>query len=138
MRFLRNTIYIILAVIIGVTVFAVSFSPAPGEGKSYRESDSISYSWFTSDLIKHAPRISETYDFEYRAQDGASPEMNSVTFHNTNDAEKIRSYLKEKGFVYETTDSFGEQWTHYDSGLVMSLAIDKNQKTVILTELSYP
>ncbi|HCM9255017.1 TPA: hypothetical protein QIB60_000906 [Enterobacter cloacae subsp. dissolvens] len=138
MRFLRNTIYIILALIIGITVFAVSFSPAPGEGKSYRESDTISYSWFTSDLIKHVPRISQAYEFEYRSQDGASPEMNSVTFYHTRDAEKLRNYLKEKGFTYETTDSFGEQWTHYDSGLVTSLVIDKSQQIVILTELSYP
>ena len=138
MKFLRNMIYIILALIIGITVFAVSFSPAPGEGKTYRESDTISYSWFTSDLIKDVPRISQAYEFEYRSQDGASPEMSAVTFYNTGDAEKLRSYLKAKGFTYETRDSFGEQWTHYDSGLVMSLAVDKTQKKVILMELSYP
>jgi len=67
----------------------------------YRETDRYRYYTLTYKQIKNAPRISRNYYFESQSGDGYPP-SNAVIFKDTTNAEPLRVYLADLGYIKET------------------------------------
>ncbi len=134
---IRIILLIIAALFIVWNVILIKFTPGPGESSRYKESDFLSYYWFTDNLIKNAPRISNHYQFEYWELDGSSPRMSIIEYHDATDADALRDYLNHMKFNKKKTDSHGERWEKKNTGTVY-INEAKGEKVIILSLLTYP
>ncbi|MFE8101246.1 hypothetical protein RBA63_11695 [Brenneria goodwinii] len=64
----------------------------------YTELDKREYEYYTPDLLKEMPRISNNYEFSYSNISGPQAFVYGVQFNGTTDTSKIRDYLISKGY----------------------------------------
>lgn len=133
---MRYILLFIAALFVVWNIVLIKFTPEPGESVRYKESDTLSYYWFTDKVIKNAPRISNDYQFEYRELDGSSPRMSVIEYHNATNAHILRKYMKKNGFTHTRNNYFGEVWENKDDK-ILSLSTEENQKVIALLSESY-
>ncbi|MDX5628281.1 MULTISPECIES: hypothetical protein [unclassified Brenneria] len=63
----------------------------------YTEQDKREYAYFTPDLLKNMPMISNDYRFEYGNVTGPEAHVFTVHFYGTTDSNVIRDYLRSEG-----------------------------------------
>lgn len=81
----------------------------------YTEQDNREYEFYTPDILKKIPRISDRYEFDFFNVAGPGSLVYSVTFHNTNDIDKISAYLTSQGYTKQVTCSVeGDCWKGND------------------------
>ncbi|MDM3323238.1 hypothetical protein OGV38_08985 [Citrobacter sp. Cb080] len=64
----------------------------------YTEFDKAKYDYYTPQVLKKMPRISQVYDFNYTNISGPKADVWSVTFHDTRDTGRISKYLSMAGY----------------------------------------
>ncbi|NIF20720.1 hypothetical protein F3J40_03700 [Pantoea sp. Acro-835] len=64
----------------------------------YHEQDAKEYNYYTPDLLKRMPRISNNYKFEYHYVDAQEFYVYSLAFGDTTDTRKIREFLLAEGY----------------------------------------
>ncbi|RRZ88561.1 hypothetical protein [Erwinia sp. 198] len=112
MRRPHTIILTIIAIIAGVFAYWLPAIRMELAGSAhYLEQDSREYKFYTPDLLKKIPRISDRYEFDFYNVAGPGSLIYSVTFYNTNDTDKVSAYLVSKGYIRQETCSVeGECW----------------------------
>lgn len=64
----------------------------------YTERDKREYEYYTPELLKRMPRISNNYEFSYSNISGPQAFVYGVHFYGITDTSKIRDYLISKGY----------------------------------------
>ncbi|QIG31624.1 hypothetical protein FY047_02390 [Leclercia adecarboxylata] len=116
-------IYLIASSINGITV--------------YKETDRYNYYSLTYKQIQNAPRISQSYYFESQPGDGYPP-SNAIIFKDTTNAEPLRVYLADLGYIKEKrTQREMEMWCQPKKACKdrFYLYVDKHAKEVRLTSI---
>lgn len=68
------------------------------ESAHYTEKDKREYDYYTPELLRKLPRISDDYEFSYHNISGPQAFVFGVTFNGTTDTRKIRDYLSAEGY----------------------------------------
>ncbi|AXF66430.1 MULTISPECIES: hypothetical protein [unclassified Leclercia] len=116
-------IYLIASSINGITV--------------YKETDRYNYYSLTYKQIQNAPRISQSYYFESQPGDGYPP-SNAIIFKDTTNAEPLRVYFADLGYIKEKRTQRGmEMWCQPKKACKdrFYLYVDKHAKEVRLTSI---
>ncbi|HGM6860795.1 hypothetical protein [Serratia rubidaea] len=69
----------------------------------YTEQDSRLYNFYTPELFKNMPRISDHYDFNYASISGPEAQAFAVTFYGTTDISNVNAYLANMGYQPQGT-----------------------------------
>ena len=78
---------------------------------SYSESDWVEYEFYTPDLLKGMPRISDKHQFDFNNITGPDAHVFTVHFYGATDSKKVRSFLKNKGYEPQSScDVEAECW----------------------------
>ncbi|GKW18411.1 hypothetical protein PEC302107_01400 [Pectobacterium araliae] len=107
--------------------------------------DSLSYTkenwfydhFFSMEVIREAPLVSQNYYITYSAHDGNKPETNIIFFMGTVDQLKLESYLIAKGFIPENIDANTIRWrslsySEYD----VYLSVYPDKKEIIMAAVA--
>lgn len=100
--------------------------------------DSLSYTkenwfydhFFSMEVIRETPLVSQDYYITYSARDGNKPEANIIFFMGTADQSKLESYLIAKGFIPENIDANTIRWrslSYSEYDVYLSVYPDKNE-----------
>ncbi|MBT0724866.1 hypothetical protein HH682_10590 [Rosenbergiella sp. S61] len=107
---------------------------------NYTERDKREYDYYTPELIKKMPRISDNYEFSYSNISGPQAYVFSVHFQGARDSIKIQNYLKTEGYeLQKTCDVEAECWRSHKTNDVISIAkfLSSNEIFVDLYRSSY-
>lgn len=69
----------------------------------YTEQDKRSYEYYTPELLKKIPRISDDYKFEFGRITGTEANVFTVKFYGVTETHSIRNYLKSEGYELQTS-----------------------------------
>lgn len=108
-----------------------------GETTVYTERNLWDYHALTEKVIAQAPRITETYHFEFHNGDGY-PSSNSIIFENASNVDALRDYLKSLGYERDPHPITGaEEWRKADNPAAdtFSLAYDPHTRQATLTRV---
>ncbi|QPT14024.1 hypothetical protein I6G37_03150 [Serratia rubidaea] len=104
---MKNSLKITIAI---VTIFAavlVYFLPMIkmnfAGSAHYTEQDRREYDFYTPEILRDMPRISQRYDFNFANITGPAMHVNAVRFYGTRDTSKIDSYLISKEYKEQET-----------------------------------
>ncbi|CAI1070471.1 Uncharacterised protein [Serratia rubidaea] len=64
----------------------------------YTEQDTREYAFYTPELLKKMPRISDHYQFDYTNVSGPQALIYTVTFYDADDTRQISDYLTAAGY----------------------------------------
>lgn len=104
------------------------------ESASYTDRDKREYEFFTPELLKKIPRVSESYQFGYSNVSGPDLLIHDVKFLGTTDASRINTYLEENGYKrLGICDIEGECWQGDDPKISVSVGIVSKPETVIVS-----
>ncbi|MCE9977015.1 hypothetical protein [Leclercia adecarboxylata] len=135
--FMRSlTAIFIAALILGGTFIYITASNI-NEMTVYKETDRYRYYTLTYNEIQNAPRISQHYYFESHPGDGYPP-SNDIIFKDTTNAEPLRVYLINLGYIKERRRKRGmEVWCQPKKECRdrFYLYVDKHAKEVRLTSI---
>ncbi|KGD70693.1 hypothetical protein HA49_19935 [Tatumella morbirosei] len=68
------------------------------ESAHYTEQDWPEYAYYTPDLLKHMPKITNNYRFSYFNIEGPNIQIYKLTFEGTSDTDKIDAWLTDRGY----------------------------------------
>lgn len=89
----------------------------------YTEQDKREYQYYTPELLKKMPRISDNYEFSYSNISGPQAYVFSIHFQGSSDSIKIQNYLKVEGYeLQKTCNVEAECWRSYKNNDVISIA----------------
>ncbi len=109
------------------------------ESVSYTDRDKREYEFFTPELLKKIPRVSESYQFGYSNVSGPDLLIHDVKFLGTTDASRINTYLEENGYKrLGICDIEGECWQGDDPKISVSVGIVSKPETVIVSVIDNP
>lgn len=109
------------------------------ESASYTDRDKREYEFFTPELLKKIPRVSESYQFGYSNVSGPDLLIHDVKFLGTTDASRINTYLEENGYKrLGICDIEGECWQGDDPKISVSVGIVSKPETVIVSVIDKP
>jgi len=126
----------IVVVLVGVTTLVVAWPYIKMEFASsahYTEQDTRDYEYFTPDLLKNMPRITNDYRFEYDNVTGPEAHVFTVHIYGTTDSSKIRDYLKAQGYEPQNVcDVEAECWRSHKNSDVVTIAKFMTPKEVFV------
>lgn len=96
--FMRSLTAIFIAALILGGTFIYFTASNINEMTVYKETNRYRYYTLTYNEIQNAPRISQHYYFESHPGDGYPP-SNDIIFKDTTDAEPLRVYLINLGYI---------------------------------------
>ncbi|MEB5750776.1 hypothetical protein MXF13_12925 [Leclercia adecarboxylata] len=135
--FIRYLIVFFLTVLILCSLFIYLIASDINEMTVYKETDRYRYYTLTYNKIQNAPRISQSYYFESQPGDGYPP-SNAIIFKDTTNAEPLRVYLADLGYIKEKrTQREMEMWCQPKKACKdrFYLYVDKHAKEVRLTSI---
>lgn len=108
-----NIILIGVGVIAGITLLAgwpyvrMEFASSA----YYNEQDKREYEYYTPELLKKTPRISNDYTFEFGRIAGSEANVFTVKFYGVTETQRISHYLTSEGYQRQTScDVEAECW----------------------------
>lgn len=88
----------------------------------YTEKDKLEYDYYTPELLKKMPRISDDYEFSHTNISGPQAFVFGLQFNETTDTKKIRDYLISAGYKSQKhCDIEAECWRSPQNKDVVSL-----------------
>lgn len=115
-----------LALFMGGIVLAFAWPYVKMEFASsahYTEQDTQEYEYFTPDLLKNMPRITNDYRFEYGNVTGPEAHVFTVHIFGTTDSSTIRDYLRAQGYEpQKVCDVEAECWRSRRNSNVVTIA----------------
>ncbi|MEB6336103.1 hypothetical protein [Serratia rhizosphaerae] len=99
----------------------------------YTEQDSRLYQFYTPELFKNMPRISDHYDFNYASISGPEAQAFAVTFYGTSNISSVNAYLANMGYQPQATCTVeAECWrTAGSKDVVMVAQLPKPERVFI-------
>ncbi len=134
---MRSLTAIFIAALILCGTFIYITESNINEMTVYKETDRYRYYTLTYNEIQNAPRISQHYYFESHPGDGYPP-SNDIIFKDTANAEPLRVYLINLGYIKERRRKRGmEVWCQPKKECRdrFYLYVDKHAKEVRLTSI---
>lgn len=118
----------VISIFYGLKYLRMEFA----DGADYTEQDKKEYSFYTPELLKNMPRVSNAYRFHYSNVSGPNPALiYQAIFSGTTDSNQIDSYLEKNG--YKKTgmcNSNGDCWTGKDLNVTVSVGVDENLNAI--------
>ncbi|AHG20082.1 hypothetical protein Z042_10915 [Chania multitudinisentens RB-25] len=116
---MKNPLKVVLTIIVVIAGVLTYFWPMVqmqlAGSAHYTEQDKNEYEYYTPDLLKKMPRISERYEFDFYNVAGPGSLVYSVTFYNTKDTGRVSTYLTSLGYMKQGTCSVeGDCWSGKD------------------------
>ncbi|HBC80823.1 MAG TPA: hypothetical protein DC012_02410 [Escherichia sp.] len=115
-----------VAVLVSIIVLAIAWPDVKMEFASYAqytEQDTREYEYFTPDLLKNMPRITNDYRFEYGNVTGPEAHVFTVHIYGTTDSSTIRDYLRAQGYEpQKVCDVEAECWRSHKNSNVVTIA----------------
>lgn len=100
---------------------------------NYTEQDKREYDFYTPDILRKMPRISERYDFDFANVTGPAKHVNAVKFYGTDDTSKINAYLISIGYKkQDECDLNASCWQGTDPQETIYVGVLTGEKTVIV------
>ncbi|WON76492.1 hypothetical protein [Serratia sp. UGAL515B_01] len=100
---------------------------------NYTEQDKREYEFYTPDILKKMPRITENYDFDFANITGPAKHVNAVKFYGTDNTSKIDAYLTAIGYKkQDECDLNSSCWRASDPNETIYVGILTGEKTVIV------
>ncbi|QJW54979.1 hypothetical protein HL670_01863 [Serratia plymuthica] len=112
---MKKSLKVLAAVVVG-TGAALSFTwpylkMEFADSAYYTQQDKREYEYYTPELLKNMPRISDNYKFEFGNVSGPQAHVFTVRFYGTPDTSKVRNYLASVGYkVQAQCDVEAECW----------------------------
>ena len=102
------------------------------DGADYTEQDKREYNFYTPELLKNMPRVSNIYSFHYSNVSGPNPALlYQASFSGTTDTRKIDTYLRKNGYKKGgMCNTNGDCWTGKDPAITVSVGIEENPGTI--------
>jgi len=115
-----------VAVLVSIIVLAIAWPYVKMEFASYAqytEQDTREYEYFTPELLKNMPRITNDYRFEYGNVTGPEAHVFTVHIYGTTDSSTIRDYLRAQGYEpQKVCDVEAECWRSHKNSNVVTIA----------------
>ncbi|MGD9426753.1 hypothetical protein ACLHDD_16920 [Pantoea sp. NSTU24] len=134
---MRKTVFVLTGI-----AFIAALAREPGwpylrmafaSSACYTEHDKQSYDYYTPELLKKTPRISEHYHFEFGRITGTEAEVFTVKFYGVAETQRIRNYLKSQGYESQTScDVEAECWESLASDDKVTVGNIHSQKGVFV------
>lgn len=109
----RSLTFIIISLILAACIiYALPYVKMEFASSAlYTESDKREYNYYTPELLKKIPKISQKYYFRYSNISGPQAFVYSITFEEATDTSPIRDYLLAQGYeLQETCNVEAECW----------------------------
>ncbi|WP_312777781.1 hypothetical protein [Pseudescherichia sp.] len=140
---MKTSTKILLTALIAIVVGLVYVWPYVkmdfAESANYTEQDKRQYEFFTPDLLKKLPRVSETYQFGYSNVSGPDLLIYDVKFYGTSDISRIDTYLAENGYTrLGVCDIEGECWQGKEPKITVSVGVVPKPETIIVSVVEKP
>ncbi|AVJ17834.1 hypothetical protein ACWA06_01315 [Serratia rhizosphaerae] len=104
---MKTSVKVTLVLIIGIVAawtYCWPFIKMNFAGSAqYTEQDSRQYEFYTPELFKNMPRITDHYDFNYANVAGPEALIYAVTFYGTDDTRHVNDYLTAMGYQPQPT-----------------------------------
>ncbi|MCY9847255.1 hypothetical protein [Pectobacterium jejuense] len=105
----------------------------------YTELDKREYAFYTPDILKNMPRITDRYDFTFSNVTGPEAKVWTVNFYGTEDTSKVHSYLTSMGYEkQDRCDVEAEGWRSAGTHDVVTVATFDTDKSVMVQVYSSP
>lgn len=131
-RSLKIMLAILVVCVTGLFYGLQHLSMEFADGADYTEQDKQEYNFYTPELLKNMPRVSNVYSFHYSNVSGPNPALiYQAIFSGTTDPGKIDSYLEKNG--YKKTgmcNKNGDCWIGKDPDITVSVGIDENLNAI--------
>ncbi len=89
----------------------------------YTDKDKIEYEYYTPEVLKKMPRISNSYEFTYTNVSGPQAYVFSINYHGVSDVNGLYEYLISEGyFLQKTCDVEAECWRSYSNNDVIPVS----------------
>ncbi|MFE8118865.1 hypothetical protein [Brenneria goodwinii] len=116
---MRTPLKVVLVIVIAIAGVSAYFWPTIqmelAGSAHYTEQDQNEYEYYTPDILKKIPRISDRYEFDFYNVAGPGSLVYSVTFYNTKDTGRVSAYLTSLGYMKQDTCSVeGDCWSGGD------------------------
>lgn len=116
----------ISVVVIMVLIFTAAWTFLKltlADSAHYSEQDRFEYQFFTPDLLKKMPRITDDYRFVFTNISGPQAHVFSLQFSGTSDTSAIEKYLTDAGYTAQITCHIEAQcWRSPQTRDVISIA----------------
>ncbi|QJW56207.1 hypothetical protein HL670_03096 [Serratia plymuthica] len=134
MRSSLKLLSIVVVVVAAAVVYAWPYIEMEFAGfANYTEQDKREYEFYTPDVLKDMPRISEYYDFDFTNVTGPAKHVSAVKFYGTDDTSRIDSYLNAVGYKkYDKCDLNASCWQGSDLHETIYVGVLTGEKTVIV------
>ncbi|WP_342755503.1 hypothetical protein AAGQ96_10685 [Pantoea sp. MBD-2R] len=118
----------IIGLFYGLQYFMMEFA----DGADYTEQDKREYDFYTPELLKNMPRVSNTYSFHYSNVSGPNPALiYRADFSGTTDTSRINTYLAQNGFKKGGVCNIsGDCWTGKDPNITVSVGVEENLSAI--------
>ncbi|WP_435947088.1 hypothetical protein [Dryocola sp. BD586] len=98
---------------------------------SYTEQDKREYNFYTPDILKNMPRISNRYDFDFANITGPAAQVYAVKFYGIEETSKIDGYLTSMGYQRQGTCNIDNVcWQGTDPAETVMVRALKSEKGV--------
>ena len=99
----------------------------------YTEQDKREYEYYTPDILKRMPRVSDNYSFDFSKGSGRNEFVFTIHFYGIKDSGVIINFLKSEGYEpQKTCDVEAECWRSYKNNDVISIAYFTSPKEVFV------
>lgn len=120
-----------IALAYGFQYFRMAFA----DSADYTEADKKDYDFYTPDLLKKLPRITDNYNFHYGNVSGPNPALIfQVRFIGVTETKQLNAFMKQNGYTKSEACSFaGDCWAGNDADVTVSIGIEEKPGAVLVT-----
>ncbi|AIA70964.1 hypothetical protein [Pectobacterium atrosepticum] len=128
---------IVIAVVVGAIWPYIKMDFA--SSAHYTEQDKREYAFYTPDILKKMPRITDRYDFSFSNVTGPEAKIWTVNFYGTGDTRNVHTYLTSVGYEkQDRCDVEAECWRAAGTNDVVTVATFDTDKSVVVQVYSSP
>ena len=121
-------------VVVGALVYISPYIKMEFAGSAtYTEQNEREYNFYTPDILKNMPRISDKYEFDFANITGPARHVHTVKFYGTDDTSKIDSYLISIGYKKRgVCDIDAFCWRGSNAQETVYVGVLSGEKTVLI------
>lgn len=99
----------------------------------YTEQDKKEYEYYTPELLKNMPRISDAYSFEFGNVSGPEAHVYTIRFNGASDQRQVQAYLTAAGYRQQSAcDVEAECWRSPDTKYIVTLITYTSPDSVVV------
>ncbi|QDY41656.1 hypothetical protein [Candidatus Pantoea soli] len=132
---LRITLSILITCALGLAWGLHFLRMELADGADYTEQDTQQYEFYTPDLLKKMPRITESYRFHYSNVSGPNPaRIFQLRFTGVTDNAPIKTYIERNGYKKSEACSFaGDCWAGQDPDIRVTVEVREKPRSLLIT-----